>query len=161
LQILAKNIGSSLEQVTNFEVKILILPESYSDLLEKGVNPFRPGMSATASIQTEKRTDIISIPVQTITTRSDLSKDTTGKKNDVVAEQVFVVKNDNTLEVRVITTGIQDITNIEVLTGLKEGERIVTGPYSAISKSLKADSKVTWGKEEKKKGDTKKVTEEK
>ena len=157
----AKNIGSSLEQVTNFEVKILILPESYSDLLEKGVNPFRPGMSATASIQTEKRADIISIPVQTITTRSDLSKDTTNKKNDVVAEQVFVVKEDNTLEVRVITTGIQDITNIEVLTGLNEGERIVTGPYSAISKTLKADSKVTWGKEEKKKGEPKKVTEEK
>jgi HlyD family secretion protein len=151
----AKNIGSALEQVTNFEVKILILPESYSDLLVKGVNPFRPGMSATASIQTEKRTDIISIPVQTITTRSDLSN------NEVVAEQVFVVKDDNSLEVRVITTGIQDITNIEVLTGLKEGERIVTGPYSAISKTLKADSKVTWGKEEKKKSDKKKVTETK
>jgi HlyD family secretion protein len=157
----AKNIGSALEQVTNFEVKILILPESYSDLLVKGVNPFRPGMSATASIQTEKRTDIISIPVQTITTRSDLSKDTLKKNNEVVAEQVFVVKDDNSLEVRVITTGIQDITNIEVLTGLKEGERIVTGPYSAISKTLKADSKVTWGKEDKKKSDKKKVTETK
>lgn len=140
----AKNIGSAIEQVTNFEVKILILPESYSDLVEKGVNPFRPGMSATASIQTERRDSIISIPVQTITTRKDLTTDTLARKGDELAEQVFIVKEDNTLEVREVKTGIQDITNIEILSGLNEGERIVTGPYSAISKTLKSGTKVTW-----------------
>lgn len=141
----AKNIGSSIEQVTNFEVKILILPESYQDLVKEGLNPFRPGMSATASIQTERRDNIISIPVQTITTRNDLFTDTlANKKSDELREQVFVVKEDNTLEVREIETGIQDITNIEILSGLKEGERIVTGPFSAISKTLKSGAKVSW-----------------
>lgn len=141
----AKNIGSSIEQVTNFEVKILILPESYQDLVKEGLNPFRPGMSATASIQTERRDNIISVPVQTITTRNDLFTDTlANKKSDELSEQVFVVKDDNTLEVRKIETGIQDITNIEILSGLNEGERIVTGPYSAISKTLKSGAKVSW-----------------
>ena len=141
----AKNIGSSIEQVTNFEVKILILPESYQDLVKEGLNPFRPGMSATASIQTERRDNIISIPVQTITTRNGLFTDTLAKrKSDELSEQVFVVKDDNTLEVRKIETGIQDITNIEILSGLNEGERIVTGPYSAISKTLKSGAKVSW-----------------
>ena len=142
----AKNIGSAIEQVTNFEVKILILPESYTDLAANGINPFRPGMSATASIQTDRRDNIISIPVQTITTRKDIYEDTlANKKNsEELAEQVFVVKEDKTLEVREVKTGIQDITNIEIISGLKEGERIVSGPYSAISKTLKSGSKVTW-----------------
>ena len=146
----AKNIGSSIEQVTNFEVKILILPESYQDLVKEGLNPFRPGMSATASIQTERRDNIISVPVQTITTRNDLFTDTlANKKSDELSEQVFVVKDDNTLEVRKIETGIQDITNIEILSGLNEGERIVTGPYSAISKTLKSGAKVYWNDKKK------------
>ena len=142
----AKNIGSAIEQVTNFEVKILILPESYTDLAANGINPFRPGMSATASIQTDRRDNIISIPVQTITTRKDIYEDTlANKKNsEELAEQVFVVKEDKTLEVREVKTGIQDVTNIEIISGLKEGERIVSGPYSAISKTLKSGSKVTW-----------------
>ncbi len=148
----AKNIGSSIEQVTNFEVKILILPESYSDLIVNGKNPFRPGMSATASIQTDKKYNILTVPLQAITTRTDLKGDTTkkAKLSEEMLEQVFVIKDDNTLEVREITTGIQDISNIEVVKGLKEGDKVVTGPYSAISKTLKADTKVTGKKEEKK-----------
>ncbi|HPS95222.1 MAG TPA: efflux RND transporter periplasmic adaptor subunit [Bacteroidales bacterium] len=147
----AKNIGSSVEQVTNFEVKILILPESYSDLIVNGKNPFRPGMSATASIQTDKKYNILTVPLQAITTRTDLKGDTTKKSKlaDEMLEQVFVIKADNTLEVREITTGIQDISNIEVVKGLKEGDKVVTGPYSAISKTLKAGTKVAGKKEEK------------
>jgi len=140
----AKNIGSALEQVTNFEVKVYILPESYSDLVNAGKNPFRPGMSASVSIQTAKKSDILTIPIQAITTRADLLSDTTKKSlggNEVV-EQVFVMKGD-TLEVRKITTGIQDLNNIEVLTGIKDGDVVVTGPYAAISKTLKSGSKVT------------------
>jgi len=140
----AKNIGSALEQVTNFEVKVYILPESYSDLVNAGKNPFRPGMSASVSIQTAKKSDILTIPIQAITTMADLLSDTTKKSlggNEVV-EQVFVMKGD-TLEVRKITTGIQDLNNIEVLTGIKDGDVVVTGPYAAISKTLKSGSKVT------------------
>lgn len=148
----AKNIGSAIDQVTNFEVEILILPESYSDLIVNGKNPFRPGMSATVSIQTDKKYGILTVPLQAITTRTDLKGDTTKKAKlaDDMLEQVFVIKADNTLEVREITTGIQDISNIEVLTGLKEGEKVVTGPYSAISKTLKAGAKVIGKKEEEK-----------
>jgi len=140
----AKNIGSALEQVTNFEVKVYILPESYSDLVNAGKNPFRPGMSASVSIQTAKKSDILTIPIQAITTRADLLSDTTKKSLDgnEVVEQVFVMKGD-TLEVRKITTGIQDLNNIEVLTGIKDGDVVVTGPYAAISKTLKSGSKVT------------------
>jgi len=139
----AKNIGSALEQVTNFEVKVYILPESYSDLIKNGVNPFRPGMSASVSIQTETKKNILSLPIQSITTRADLLTDSIKKSlgtNEAV-EQVFVVKGD-TLEVRRITTGIQDLNNIEVTTGILEGEVVVTGPYSAISKTLKRGKKV-------------------
>ncbi|MEN6618957.1 MAG: efflux RND transporter periplasmic adaptor subunit [Rikenellaceae bacterium] len=139
----AKNIGSALEQVTNFEVKVYILPESYSDLVKNGVNPFRPGMSASVSIQTEKKNNILALPIQSITTRTDLLSDSTKKSlgtNEAV-EHVFVVQGD-TLEVRKITTGIQDLNNIEVITGIKEGDVIVTGPYAAISKILKSGSKV-------------------
>lgn len=140
----AKNIGSTTDQVTNFEVKVLVLPESYSDLVTEGKNPFRPGMSASVSIQTATKNNVLTVPIQSITTRSDLLSDSV-KKNLTVnesVENVFVVKGD-TLQVRKITTGIQDLNNIEVLTGLQEGEMVVTGPFSGISKTLKSGTKVT------------------
>ena len=151
----AKNIGLSIDQVTNFEVKIYILQESYSDLSATGRNPFRPGMSASVSIQTARKDSILTIPLQSITTRTDLIADSIKTKlgiNESV-EQVFVVKEDNTVEVREITTGIQDLSNIEILTGLKDGEVIVTGPFSAISKTLKKGTAVA--------EDTKKEAEKK
>ncbi len=151
----AKNIGLSIDQVTNFEVKIYILQESYSDLSATGRNPFRPGMSASVSIQTARKDSILTIPLQAITTRTDLIADSIKTKlgiNESV-EQVFVVKEDNTVEVREITTGIQDLSNIEILTGLKDGEVIVTGPFSAISKTLKKGTAVA--------EDTKKEAEKK
>jgi HlyD family secretion protein len=140
----AKNIGSSIDQVTNFEVKIYLVTESYSDLAQDGKNPFRPGMSASVSIQTSRVENALSIPLQSITTRSDLIADSVKTKMGVneSLEQVFVVKEDNSVEVRTITTGIQDLTKIEVVTGLSEGDIIVTAPFSAISKTLKRESKV-------------------
>lgn len=136
----AKNIGSALDQVTNFEVKIFILPESYSDLATDGKIPFRPGMSASVAIQTARKEDINTIPLQAITTRVNLLEDSVKESlgiNESI-EQVFVIKDDNIVEVRKITTGIQDLTNIEVTSGLTRGEVVVTGPFSAISKTLKA-----------------------
>lgn len=140
----AKNIGMSIDQVTNFEVKILLIADSYNDLVNEGKNPFRPGMSASVSIQTSRVDNALAVPLQSITTRSDIIPDSVKTKMGVneSLEQVFVVKSDNSVEIRVITTGIQDLTNIQVVTGLQEGDQIVTGPFSAISKTLKKDSKV-------------------
>ncbi|MFA7180914.1 MAG: efflux RND transporter periplasmic adaptor subunit, partial [Bacteroidales bacterium] len=95
----AKNIGSAVDQVTNFEVKVYILPESYNDLLEQGKTPFRPGMSASVSVQTNRKENVIAIPLQSITTRSDLLSDSvkTALGTGFIAEQVFVIKEDNTV----------------------------------------------------------------
>ncbi len=140
----AKNIGMSIDQVTNFEVKILLIPSSYSDLAVDGKNPFRPGMSASVSIQTSRVDNALAVPLQSITTRSDIIPDSIKTKMSIneSLEQVFVIKEDNSVEIRTITTGIQDLTNIQIVTGLQEGDNIVTGPFSAISKTLKRDSKV-------------------
>ena len=150
----AKNIGSAIEQVTNFEVKIYILQDSYSDLSATGRNPFRPGMSASVSIQTARKDSILTIPLQAITTRTDLIPDSVKTKMGIneSMEQVFIVKEDNTVEVREITTGIQDLSNIEILTGLQDGESVVIGPFSAISKTLKKGTAVVAESPDKDKG---------
>lgn len=139
----AKNIGLSVDQVTNFEVKIFILPESYSDFTLEGRNPFRPGMSASVAIQTARKDNVLAVPLQAITTRTDLIPDSVKTKMGIneSLEMVFVVKGD-TVDIRTITTGIQDLNFIEVITGLEDGEEIVTAPFSAISKGLKKGSTV-------------------
>lgn len=139
----AKNSGTATtEQVTNFEVKIFILPESYQDLIVENTIPFRPGMSASVSIQTETRNNALAIPLQSITTRSGLL-DTTDL-NKGILQQVFVYNPaTGKVEVRVIKTGIQDMTTIEVTEGLTDSLKIVTAPYNAISKELKNNSLVT------------------
>lgn len=142
----AKNIGSALEQVTNFEVKVYILPSSYADLVQNNrTNPFRPGMSASVSIQTETRRNALAIPIQCITTRAELLSDSLKLElgpNELV-EQVFVVKNDNTVQAVRIKSGLQDHLHIEITEGLTKEDRVVTGPYAAISKTLENGTKVT------------------
>lgn len=131
----------SADQVTNFEVKVKILPESYGDLLEKNPIPFRPGMSASVSIITDYRADAIVIPIQAITTRTELAD---SSATNEVNEFVFVYDSiTGRVAPQVITTGIQDMMNIEVLSGLTRQSRIVTGPYRAINRELKKDSEVT------------------
>lgn len=142
----AKNIGSALEQVTNFEVKVYILPSSYADLVQNSrTNPFRPGMSASVSIQTETRPNALAIPIQCITTRAELLSDSLKLElgpNELV-EQVFIVKNDNTVQAVRIKSGLQDHLHIEITEGLTKEDRVVTGPYAAISKTLENGTKVT------------------
>ena len=148
----AKSIGASAEQVTNFEVKIFVLPSSYNDLMNDSANtPFRPGMSAAVSIQTETRHNVLTVPIQCITTRNDILEDTTANNNTTTAEttdpqeiieRVLVVQNDNTIKAVPVKTGIQDNTYIEVEEGLLESDKVVTGPYNAISRRLKDGSKV-------------------
>ena len=131
----------SADQVTNFEVKVKILPESYGDLLEKNPIPFRPGMSASVSIITDYRADAIVIPIQAITTRTELAD---SSATNAVNEFVFVYDSiTGRVAPQMITTGIQDMMNIEVLSGLTRQSRIVTGPYRAINRELKKDSEVT------------------
>jgi len=139
----AKNIGSTTEQVTNFEVRVAILQESYSDLVGNGKLPFRPGMSASVSIETERKHDVLTIPLQSVTARKDV-----GDGSSATGEYVFVV-NDSTSTVRAIPvrTGIQDIANIEILEGLSQSDKIVTGSYMVVSKTLKDGDSVKEPKE--------------
>lgn len=147
------------DQVTNYPVKVRILRESYQDLCEgKAVNysPFRPGMSATVEIMTRRTANVITVPIQAVTTRDTTKKVTMGKRTEEspegeedngtavtsndgkngVLEVVFVVEN-GAAKMRRVKTGIQDSQYIEITEGLKEEEMVVAGPYSAVSKSLK------------------------
>jgi HlyD family secretion protein len=137
--------GMSTDQVTNFDVKVLLLKESYNHLINKNnINPFRPGMSASVDIQTNTKTNILTIPIQAVTTRSDST--ITGefkqkKVDEELIEVVFVVSNDSALT-RTVKTGIQNNKFIEIITGLSLEDKIVTAPYSAISRKLKDKSLV-------------------
>ncbi len=132
----------SADQVTNFEVKVLILAESYNDLLQESSIPFRPGMSASVYIQTEKKDGILIVPLQAITTRKGLVDSLADQQK--VLQQVFVYdKGSKSVKVRCIETGIQDMSNIEVTGGLTDSCTIVVAPYTAISRDLKDGSTVT------------------
>ncbi len=140
----ANSTGLSAEQVTTFDVKILILKSSYNDLLEgkpDNFYPLRPGMSATVDIQTEKVFHVIAIPVQCVTSRTDsLAEDTDNTNttgNDNTIQEIVFVYKDNKVHLRQVTTGIQDNDYFEIKNGLKEGEEVVSAPYSAISRFLK------------------------
>jgi HlyD family secretion protein len=132
----AKNIGSTTEQVTNFEVKILIIINSYADLITDSAFPFRPGMSASVKINTKSKDNILIVPIQAITSRKDLSD---GKGEN---EQFVFVLKDGVVNKRKIVAGIQDLYNIEIVEGLTKDDLIVTSPYSAISKDLKDGDEV-------------------
>jgi HlyD family secretion protein len=142
----ATSLTGSVDQVTNFQVKIFLLPESYAYLKSStNPNPFRPGMSASVNIQTKKQIDVLSIPLQAITTRSDLAQKSDTAKNannsPLTREFVFSLAGDSVM-VKTITTGIQDNNYIEIMSGLDENEEIITQPYTAISKHLKNGMKV-------------------
>ncbi len=136
----AQITGLATDQVTNFEVKILLLKESYKDLDEKGNVPFRPGMSASADIRTEQKIDVLSLPIQSITTRKDTTEiaDTSAvsPENEEPREVVFIFEKDKVIQTNV-TTGIQDNNYIEIVEGLKENDEVVTEPYNIIAKKLK------------------------
>ena len=143
------------DQVTNFIVKIRILPESYSGLKDNAV-PFRPGMSATVDINTHTEKSVISIPIQAVTTREKDAKKEKGDKDDEkssseieVEEVVFVIEADTARMIKV-TTGIQDNEYIQISEGLKEGDEVITGPYAIVSRKLENGSAVTRKTEEEK-----------
>jgi HlyD family secretion protein len=131
----AKTTGVSADQVTNFDVKIFILPESYQKLASPGVNPLRPGMSATAEIRTETRENIITVPIQAVTTRMDTSKVTARATRDEIRTLVFATDGKYAFA-RDVRTGIQDNSYIEIISGIEDSARIISAPFSAISKKL-------------------------
>ncbi|MGB2117151.1 MAG: efflux RND transporter periplasmic adaptor subunit [Flavobacteriaceae bacterium] len=147
----------SADQVTNFEVKIKILKSSYAELLEgKSLNyaPFRPGMTATVDIITETKSDAVTVPISAIVVKTDTlsSKASYTKEKVNTSDELFecvFVKNGNEAKLRVVETGIQDDSNIEVLSGLKDQDTVITGPYAMVSKSLKPGDKISQLKTEK------------
>jgi HlyD family secretion protein len=155
----ANTVGVSADQVTNFDVKIRILLDSYKDLIKADKpndSPFRPGMSATVDIRTESVSNVLTLPIQAVTTRADTTKAApkmeekdqaeqdntkTKKKAEVVQEYVFLYDN-GVAKMLKVKTGIQDNSYIEIKEGLKEGQEIITAPYRAVSKKLKDGDKV-------------------
>jgi len=143
----ANTTGVSVDQVTNFDVKILLLQNSYNDLITKeNPNPFRPGMSATADIQTEYQFDVLSIPIQAVTARVDsvLFKDDTSRNDNLTGDLVEIVftVEENIAKVNKVETGIQDNTYIQVLSGISDSAEVIISPYSAIAKKLDNDKLV-------------------
>jgi len=135
----AKTTGVSADQVTNFDVKILVLPESYQSLVDAGdKNPFRPGMSASVDIQTESKSGIITVPIQSVTTRTDTTKNVKTPSSKDIRTLIFTTDGKYALA-KDVKTGIQDNNYIEILSGLEDSARVITAPFSAISKKL-ADS---------------------
>ena len=132
----AKTTGVSADQVTNFDVKILILPESYKKLVNTGdSNPFRPGMSASVNIQTESKHDIITVPIQSVTTRTDTTKTASTLSDEDVRTIVFITDGQHALA-KDVKTGIQDNNYIEILSGVVVSDRVISAPFSAINKKL-------------------------
>lgn len=132
----AKTSGVSADQVTNFDVKILVLPDSYKTLVTAGdKNPFRPGMSATVDIQTNSKSGIITVPIQSVTTRTDSTKITNTNSDKEIRTLVFVADGEYA-RAKDVKTGIQDNTYIEILSGIAVGDRVISAPFSAISKKL-------------------------
>lgn len=148
------------DQVTNFKVKVRIVKESYQDLLEgkpANFSPFRPGMTATVDIITKRKENIVAVPISAVVIKDD----TTSVKKDIVAElekkeqeqkgtapksdkkyECVFVKVGDKAKLRVVKTGIQDDTNIEIISGLKPGEEIIIGPYTTVSKDLVSNDKI-------------------
>jgi len=134
----ANTVGTTSDQVTNFEVRILMLKESYEDLIsENNPSPFRPGMSASVDIFTSRNADALTVPIQAVTTRTDTTEVSAEGSEDI--RTLVFVSDGNYALARDVKTGIQDNVNIEITSGLTEGEEVVVQPFSAISKKL-ADS---------------------
>jgi HlyD family secretion protein len=155
-------VATSANDVTNYEVRIRLLPDSYADLLDPARPrnfPFRPGMSASADIQTNTHVNVLAVPINAVTTRDKSDTLSVGEEKSTKKEKksampasgepvvtgniddmeavVFVLQSDGKVRRVRVRTDIQDISHIEVVDGLKEGDQVVTGPYAIVSKELK------------------------
>lgn len=162
-----KNAASmtASNDVTNYEVRIRLVKDSYQDLLDPSKPkkfPFRPGMNATADIRTKRIDNVLSVPINAVNSRvkgSDLNLEDKKKQDDKRKEEAnaentqvtysddleeiaFVLQKDGTVKKVVVRSGIQDINYLEIREGLNPGDEVVTEPYTAISKILKDGMKV-------------------
>lgn len=162
ISVSSKGLGSaaaqmSTDQVTNYTVHILIVSNTYADLetnLSYGEFVFKPGMSASVEIQTRQEPNILSVPVNAVTTRDwpdsvKKANEAKGIKEEI--RQVVFVYDAKTKKVvtRDVQTGVQDNQYIQIISGLKAGEEVVIAPYGAIARSLKDKSNVAITKKEK------------
>jgi len=138
------------DQLINYTVKVRILYESYKHLISpENPVPIRPGMSASVDIQTKKVRNVLSIPIQAVTIRNPFTntqedslsnqKNEVNKKNK--KEYVFVVK-ENKAKAVIVKTGIQDNQYIEIVEGLKDGDKVIVEPFAAIQQVLKDNQEI-------------------
>ncbi len=152
-----KGFGTQ-EEVTNFEVKIRIIDK---DVL------LRPGMSMTAKIETDRRQNVLTVPIQSVTTRMPKKdeKKTEGdespdvvivtleklkKKDEPTVKEVVFLYNEGTAKMVEVKRGISDDSYIEIIEGLDEGDKVISGSFKAISRELEDGSKVKLDFEKKK-----------
>jgi HlyD family secretion protein len=150
------------EAVTEFEVRVRLLPASYQHLVKVGANgrttvPFRPGMTASVDIIAERKAGVLSVPLAAVTTRSDSAKvqaqnggiriggpgrgtaikdEGTAAPKAKIEEVVFVIK-DGKAVMTPVKTGISDFQHIEIVSGLAAGTEVASGPFRAVAKTLK------------------------
>lgn len=138
------SVALTSDAVTNFEVRILVLEDSYKDIdTQSDRSPFRSGLSASAQIKTNTAENILSVPVIAVTTRSEEKKNKTNTKAEEILKEYVFIQIADSVNLREVTTGLQNDEYIEIKTGLKAGEQVVMAPYDAIAKSLEDGSKVT------------------
>lgn len=158
--------SAATDAVTEFEVKIRVLRSSYADLIKGKLSyPLKPGMTASVEILTDRRENVLSVPLAAVTTRDLNAKpgeegekkegenkeeedEKASKKKDSVKEVVFVNEKGKAKMIEV-KTGISDFEHIEIKSGLKEGQVIISGPYATVAKKLK-DGELVKKKGEKK-----------
>ncbi|HMJ68655.1 MAG TPA: efflux RND transporter periplasmic adaptor subunit [Cyclobacteriaceae bacterium] len=163
----------STDAITEFEVRIAILPSSYDDLVQAGNKyPFRPGMTASVEIITTRKQDVLSVPLAAVTTRgeergtkpegeqprqdhqvvnaNDAKAAAATKKEDKI---VVFVNNGGVAKMVEVKTGISDYDNIEILSGISDSSEVVVGPFLVVSKRLKEGDKITPTKKQDKKDD--------
>jgi HlyD family secretion protein len=154
---------TSTDAITEFEVRILILPTSYQDLVDLGNRfPFRPGMTASVDIMTQTKRNALSVPLASVTTRNpdamkngqnnnannnnDRQPQVTNTNQPKPAQQedkIVIFINENGVAKMVeVQTGISDYDNIEILTGVSDSTEVVIGPFLAVSKRLNDGEKI-------------------
>lgn len=154
----AAAVTSTTDQVTNYTVKIRLMKDTYQELMNKESSfPFRPGMSASAKIQTKTLRNILTVPIQSVATReitdslkqqhTTTTLNSKAEDEEDMLEVVFVHDNGKVYQ-REVSIGIQDEQYIEVRQGLKAGEQVVSAPYRAITKTLKDSTAVEVVKKE-------------
>jgi len=166
----ASATATTSTEVTNYKVHIRLLYDSYADLLKNSAAfPFRPNMNASADIQTKTVKDVLAVPLNSVTTREKNSDKAPSKKDEKddddnknsdnntdggkaadsdTEEVVYVLQKDGTVKKYKVQTGIQDLNYIQIVSGLQKNDKVITGPYNTVAKTLKDGTKVKEVKKE-------------